>query len=114
MASAILIAVMVPILKALTSAQVSSTIIERRTRSLMLAQGKLDEIQASSLHHYDDSFAETNSSLGGSYLCRVIDSAVSANIRNIKVLVGCDLNDNATLDAGEIEVTLATLIARRW
>ena len=114
MASALLLIVMVPILKALTSAHVTSSIIERRTRSLMLAQGKLDEIKARSVYHYDDSYTETDSSVDGSYLCNVTDSAVSAELRQITVSVGYDLSGNSVLDAGEIQVTLATLLARRW
>ncbi|MHC4431752.1 MAG: type IV pilus modification PilV family protein [Planctomycetota bacterium] len=113
-ATALLAIAIVPLLKALTTGQVTGSIVEHRTVSLIFAQGKLDEIKARSIYHYDDSFAETNSSLGGSYLCRVIDSAVGADIRNIKVSVGYDLNGNSALNADEIEVTLATLIARRW
>ena len=114
MASALLVIALVPILKALTSAHFTGSIIERRTISLILAQGKLDEIQASSLYHYDNSYAETDSVVDGSYLCNVTDSAVSADLRQITVSVGYDLSDDSVLDAGEIEVTLATLIARRW
>jgi Tfp pilus assembly protein PilV len=113
-ATALLIIAIVPMLRALTSGQVTGSIVEHRSVSLILAQGKLDEIRARSVYHYDDSFAEAHSSVGGSYLCKVIDSAVTANIRDIKVSVGYDLNDNSALDAGEIEVTLATLVARRW
>jgi len=113
-ASAILIIAIVPILKALTSAHVSTTIIEHRTHSLTLAQAKLDEIRARSIYHYSDSFTETNSSLDGPYLCNVDDSFVSDNLRTITVSVGYDLNGNSTLETEEIEVTLATLVARRW
>jgi len=114
MASALLVVAIVPILRALTSAQVTSSIVERRTLSLIFAQGKLDEIKARSIYRYDDTFTETNLSVDGSYLCNVVDSAVSAYLRQITVSVGYDLNGNTVLDAGEIEVTLATLIARRW
>jgi len=114
MASALLLIVMVPILKALTSAHVSATIIEQKTRSLMLTQAKLDEIKARSVYRYDDSYTETDSSVDGSYLCNVSDSAVSADLRQITVSVGYDLSGNSVLDAGEIQVTLATLLARRW
>jgi len=113
-ASAILIIAIVPILRALTSAHVSTTIIEHRTHSLILAQAKLDEIRARSVYHYSDSFTETNSSLDGPYLCNVDDSFVSDNLRTITVSVGYDLNGNSTLETEEIEVTLATLVARRW
>jgi hypothetical protein len=114
MASALLILVMVPILKALTSAQVSGTIIERRTRSLILAQAKLDEIRSESIYKYSESFDETDSVIDGSYLCNVTDSAVTADLRQITVSVGNDLSGNSVLDADEVEISLATLIARRW
>ena len=113
-ASAILIIAIVPILRALTSAHVSTTIIEHRTHSLILAQAKLDEIRARSIYHYSDSFTETNSSLDGPYLCNVEDSSINSNLRTITVSVGYDLNVNSTLEADEIEITLATLVARRW
>ena len=113
-ASTLLIIAIVPILRALTTAQVSTRIIEHRTHSLILAQAKLDEIKARSVYHYGDTFVETNSSLEGSYLCNVEDSSVNANLRKITVSVGYDLNGNSTLEADEIEITLATLVARRW
>lgn len=114
-ASALLIIAMVPILKALTSAHVTSTIIERRTRSLTLAQAKLDEIRARSIYHWGlpGSFAEQNTSLDGSYLCTVIDTPISPNLRQIAVDVGYDQNGNNVFELTEVEVALATLVARR-
>lgn len=114
MASALLVVAIVPILKALTSVHFNSSIIERRTRSLMLAQGKLDEVRSRAMYQYSESFAETDSAIDGSYLCNVVDSAVSADLRQITVSVGDDLSGNSVLDAGEVEVTLATLVARRY
>jgi Tfp pilus assembly protein PilV len=113
-ASSLLIIAMVPILKALTSAHASSALIERTTRSLILAQAKLDEIRARSIYDYDATFAEDDVSLGDSYLCNVQDSSVGSNLREIAVSVGHDLDGNAVLATGEIKVTLTTLIARRW
>jgi len=113
-ASAILIIAIVPILRALTSAHLSTTIIEHRTHSLILAQAKLDEIRARSIYNYSSSFTETSTSLDGPYLCSVADTTVSSNLRKITVSVGYDLNVNSTLEADEIEITLATLVARRW
>jgi len=113
-ASALLIIAMVPILKALTSAHVTTTAIDRKTYSLILAQAKLDEIKARSVFHYSDTFTETNSSLEGSYLCNVDDSSVNTNLRKITVSVGYDLNGSSTLETDEIKVTLTTLIAKRW
>jgi len=60
MASALLIIALVPILKALTSAHATSSIIKHRTLSLFFAQGKLDETKARSVYHYDDSYTETS------------------------------------------------------
>jgi len=112
-ASSLLVIAIIPILKALTSAQVTSAIIERKTNSLTLAQAELDEIKARSVYDYLSTFAETNSSLEGSYLYNVADSSVNANLRQITVSVGEDLNGNNTLEADEIEISLATLIAQR-
>jgi type II secretory pathway pseudopilin PulG len=113
-ATSLLIIAIVPILKALTSAHVTSAIIERRTRSLTLAQARLDEIKARSIYNYGESFTETNYSLEGSFLCNVEDSSVNANLRQINISVGEDLNGNSNLNNDEIEITLTTLIAKRW
>ncbi|MHC4533137.1 MAG: type IV pilus modification PilV family protein [Planctomycetota bacterium] len=113
-ASSLLVIAIIPILRALTAAQVSTRIIEHRTHSLALAQAKLDEIKARTVYHYSDTYAETNTALEGLYLCNVADSSVNVNLRQITISVGQDLNGNSTLDADEIEITLATLIANRW
>jgi Tfp pilus assembly protein PilV len=113
-ASALLIIAMVPILKGLTTAHAGTMIIERKSRSLMLGQAKLEEIKARSVYHYSDSFAQSDSSLDGPYLCNIEDSSISTNLRKMTVSVGYDLNGNNILDADEIEVVLATYIAKRW
>jgi Tfp pilus assembly protein PilV len=113
-AATLLIIAIVPILKALTTAQANSSIIERKTLSLTLAQAKLDDIKARSIYDYSNSFVETNSPIRDFYLCSVEDNAVNVNLREIKVSVGEDLNRNSVLEDGETQVTLATLIARRW
>ena len=115
-ASTLLIIAIVPILKALTSAHLSTTIIEHKTRSLTLAQAKLNEIKARSIYNYTNggaSFTENNTSLDGSYLCNVADDSGDP-LKTITVSVGYDLNGNNDLAADEIEVTLATYLARRW
>lgn len=113
-ASALLIIAVVPALKALTSAHLSTAIIERKTRSLTLAQTKLDEIKARSIYHYADNFQENNSSLDDLYLCNVADVSAGANLRTITVSVGYDLNGDDVLASGEILVIFKTLLARRW
>ena len=113
-ASALLIIAMVPILRALTTAHHSTVIIEYKTRSLILAQAKLDEIKARSIYSYSSSYTENNTSLDGSYLCNVSDTGSGSDLRTITVSVGFDLNGDNTLASDEIEVTLATCLARRW
>ena len=113
-AAALLIIAIVPILKALTAAQVTSSIIEHKTLSLTLAQAKLDDIKARSVYDYSDSFVETNSAIRDPYLCNVEDNVVNTNLREIRVSVGEDVNRNRVLEGEEVQVTLATLIARRW
>lgn len=114
-ASALLIAAMVPILRSLAIAHISATKIERQSRSFILAQAKLDGIKARSIYNYTNSgstFAETGTSLDGPYLCNVTDD--SGNPKTITVSVGFDSNGNSSLSADEVNVTLATLLARRW
>jgi Tfp pilus assembly protein PilV len=113
-ASALLIIAMVPILKALTTSYLSTVTIERSTRSLMLAQAKLDEIKARSIYHYSSSYTESNTSLDGSYLCNVSDTGSGSDLRTITVSVGFDLNGDSTLASDEIEITLSTRLANRW
>jgi len=110
--SALLVVAIVPLLKALTVAQGTSTVIERKTRCLILAQAKLDEIRAKSIHHYQSSFREDSTALGDSYLCTVADDKDPA-LRLVTVSVGHDANANGRLTATEVDVNLATYMARR-
>ena len=113
-ASTLLIVATVPILRGLTIAHLSSAIIERKTKSLTLAQAKLDEIKARSIYSYTTSYTETDTSLDGSYLCNVTDTGSGSSLRTITVSVGYDLDEDSSLSSDEIEVTLATYLAKRW
>ena len=112
-ASALLIMAMVPILKGLTGAHLSTTIIERRSQCLILAKDKLDEVSIKSVYDYDNSFSESNSSLTGNYICNINDTSVSSNLRSISIEVGYDIDGSGTLSSGETSVELETYIARR-
>jgi len=112
-ASVLLGVVIVPILKALTISQVTANSIEHKTVSLILAQSKLDRIRALSIYDYAGSFDESSVVLDGSYLCDVTDTSAGTNLRTIAVSVGFDWDGSSTLDAGEIEVTLTSLVAKR-
>jgi Tfp pilus assembly protein PilV len=113
-ASLLLITATVPILKALTSAQMASTRIDHTSSGLMLARAKIDDIRAKAIYNYGVSYAASSAPLSGSYLCNVSDGEVNSNLRSITVFAGYDENSNHQLDSDEIKVTLETLIARRW
>ncbi len=112
-AATLLLIAIVPILKALTQANLNSMIIERKTRSLCLAQGKLNQIRARSIYNFDNNFSESDTALGNSYLCNVTQAIVNGSLKAITVEVGHDSDHNGTLASGEVEVTLQTQIARR-
>jgi hypothetical protein len=111
-AAGLLLVAIVPILRALTTAQATGRIIEWRTTSLALAQGKLEEIRALCVHRYDESFNESSSPLGGSYLCSVDDDG-GADLRRIEASVGFDADGNGSLGGTEVQVSLTTYIARQ-
>ena len=111
-ASALMLVSVVPILQALTTSQTTARQIEWKTRSLILAQARLDEIRAQALANYDQSFNQTSVLLDGAYRCTVVDTYL-VTIRTITVSVGYDRDGSGTLASGEILVTLKTQIARR-
>lgn len=115
-AAVLLVVVMVPILRCLTIAHASTTKVEHKTRSLILAQAKLEQIKVRSIYDYTNSglsFAEDSTPVDGSYLCNVTDDSGDP-LKAVTVSVGFDLNGDKTLSPGEVEATVATLIARRW
>jgi len=113
-AAMLLTLVMVPILKGLTSAHALDIKVERRMRSLTLAEAKLEDIRGRSIYNYSLDFNDPSSSVDGAYLCRLADTSAGVDLRSIVVSVGYDENSNGVLEGGEVEVTLKTLIARRW
>jgi Tfp pilus assembly protein PilV len=110
-ASAILVIAVVPMLRALTVAQMTGRAIERKTQSLILAQNKLDEIRARCVHHYANSFDESSAALAGAYLCNVTDDE-DPKLRQMSVAVGYDGNADGRLSDSEVQVRLTTYIAR--
>jgi prepilin-type N-terminal cleavage/methylation domain-containing protein len=110
-ASAVLLIVIVPILKALTIAQMTGRVVERRTQSVILAQGKLDEIRARCLKNYDVAFGESSASLGNSYLCSVTDNQ-DDTLKLIAVSVGFDADSDGQLSNQEVQAQLTTCVAR--
>ena len=73
-ASLLLVFAIVPILKGLSITHFHNKVIRYKTRSLTLAQSKLDRIKARSIYHYTDTFRQNDLSLDGLYLCDVTDT----------------------------------------
>jgi len=63
------------------------TLLERRSRSLLLAQSELDRIRAQSIRDYDRPFVATSIAVGGGYLCSASDDQ-DPSLRTIAVSVG--------------------------
>lgn len=110
-ASALLLIAIVPILRALTIAQTTGRVVERRTQSVILAQGKLDEIRARCLQNYDVAFGQNSASLGDSYLCSVTDNQ-NDTLKLIEVSVGFDADSDGALSGPEVQAKLTTYVAR--
>lgn len=113
-ASVLLAAAVVPTLKAMTNSYMCSTRVEQKTHSLILAQSKIDEIRAQAIYNYDASYVQDSQPLGGGYLCTVIDSPVTVNLRRILVFVGYDSDGDGNLSVQEMMVSLNTQISKRW
>lgn len=112
-ASALLIAVSVPMLKALTRSYVFSNSIRYKTKSVVFAKSRLDRVRAIAQNSYNTSLAQSNIDMGDGYLCSVSDSGFASDIRTVTVTSGYDQDEDGTLDSDEIEITLTSKIARR-
>ncbi|MEN6386780.1 MAG: prepilin-type N-terminal cleavage/methylation domain-containing protein [Phycisphaerales bacterium] len=112
-ASTLLLLALVPILKAMAQINANTVLIERRTKSLSLAKMKINELQAKSIYNFNDVISENNQSLDDSYLCNISSQTINTNLKAITVSVGMDKNQNGSLAANEIEISLKTQLARR-
>ena len=110
--SALLVLAVVPLLRALATAQRVGVTVEQKTQSLILAEAKLEELRARSIHHYDSSFNEASQALAESYLCTVADDS-DPTLRLVTVSVGHDANADGYLAETEIAVCLSSYLARR-
>ena len=112
-ASALLAVSIVPMLRGLTGSHMTSTAIEHKTQSLILAKSKMEEIKARCAGDYSISFGENNVSLDASFYGNVSDSAEGTDLRVIEVSAGYDIDGDSVLDTDEIDAVLSTKIARR-
>ncbi len=110
-ASALLVLSIGPLLKALTVAQAQDRALERKSWSLMLAQRELEYIRARCIRHYDACYRVESRALGEGYLCTVTDDR-HPRLRTVTVSVGLDQNGNGILSKDEVDVCLATRLAK--
>ena len=111
-ASSLLIVSLIPILKAMTTTQMTGRLVEQKTIALVYAEAKLDHIKARSVNDFSEDFNESSVLLGNGCYGTVSDDG-NATLKTITVSTGFDNNQNSQLDASEAVVTLMTLIAKR-
>jgi Tfp pilus assembly protein PilV len=113
-ASSLLAIAMMPMLKGLTASQVTSTAVERKTQSLILAQAKMEEIRSLCENDYSLSFTERDLLMTGLFYCDISDASSSPDLRVIEISVGYDDDGDGKHDpAEEADAVLTTMMARR-
>jgi hypothetical protein len=76
-----------------------------------LAQQELECLRARCFRHYDARYAVSSKTLQDRYLCTVADDGHSS-LRTVIVSVGLDQDGDGVLSTDEVEVSLATGVAR--
>ena len=110
-ASGLLLVCAVPLLKALAVAQAADRAMERRSWSLLLAQQQMEQLRARCAERYDACYRADSTPLRDGYLCTIDDDEAPA-LRTVTVSVGLDRDENGVLSPHEVEVSLATRLAR--
>jgi Tfp pilus assembly protein PilV len=110
-AAGLLLACVVPLLRALTTAQAADRAMERKSWSLLLAQQQLEQLRARCAENYDASYRADSVPLREGYLCSIDDDEAPA-LRTVTVSVGLDRDENGILSPAEVEVRLSTRLAR--
>jgi hypothetical protein len=110
-ASALLVASVVPVLRALTVSQITARRIALTSQALVLAQGRLEWIRARARSDFNQSFTVESAVCDAGYLTTVADEQ-EAGLRTVTVSVGYDTDENGKLSADEVRVALTTCIAQ--
>ena len=87
--------------------------IERKVKSMLLAEGEMEKIKNILRKSFDTNFTAWSGDLGNNYRAVRTSSDVSSTLKVIGVSVGYDANKNSSLDSNEIMVTLTTQYAER-
>ena len=110
-ASALLVAAVVPILRAMTIAHGAQRRITEHSRSLAWAEQTLAAVRARAAANYGADLSQLSGALADGYYVDVTDDR-HATLRTVSVRVGFDRNEDARLSSNEHNVTLTTLVAR--
>ena len=87
--------------------------IERRVKSILLAEVEMEKIKNVLRNSFETDFTARTSTLGNNYLIGRTSTDVSSTLKIIGVSVGYDADKNGSLGKDEITVTLATQYAKR-
>jgi len=109
----ILAGTIVPIILYAADGLATSIEIERRVKSVLLAEGEMEKIKNVLRKSFNTDITIWPSSLGNNYLASRIPKVVNPTLKIIEVSVGYDANGNGSLGTDEIMVTLTTQYADR-
>ena len=87
--------------------------LERRLKSVLLAEREMEKIKNTLRNSFDTDFTTWPGSLGDNYLADRTATDVSSTLKIIEVSVGYDDDDNGSLGTDEIMVTVTTQNAER-
>ena len=109
----ILAGTIVPIITYAADSLTTSLEIERRIKSTLLAEGEVEKIKNVLRKSFETDFTAWTSSLGNNYLASRTSADMSSTLKIIGVSVGYDADEDGSLGADEIMVTLTTQYAER-
>lgn len=89
--------------------------IERKVKSILLAESEVERIKCSLLQDFNQSYVGNHVNLGGSYLSRnsLKDVSGRPELKEVEVSVGYDINSNVNLGGDEIIFTLVTRVVEK-
>lgn len=87
--------------------------LERRLKSVLLAEREMEKIKNTLRNSFDTDFTTWPGSLGDNYLADRTATDVSSTLKIVEVSVGYDADDDGSLGTDEIMVTVTTQNAER-
>ena len=109
----ILTGAVVPLITFSADSLATSLEIERKVKSVLLAEGEMEKIKNVLRESFDTDFTAWSGDLGNNYLAARTSTDVSSTLKIIEVSVGYDTNKDGSLGTDEIIVTFTTQYADR-